>query len=283
MNNATKNGKKMDGAMNPEFRIKRERLGLLRQQYDSLAVAFSGGLDSAFLLAVAKEMLGRRVIAVTAESPIHPKRELEAAASFAEALDVRHIIVPTREMELSTFTANRSDRCYVCKRQMFQAILGVALETNMEYVAHGATIDDLEDVRPGMTAAHEMGIAAPMIDAKLGKKDIRILSRRMNLSTWNKPPVACLATRIPTETVITEDALKMVEKAEDIVMSHGFAVCRVRKHGDVARIEIAPELIENITKPETRKEITAGLQTIGFSHVALDLEGYISGKMNVSR
>jgi uncharacterized protein len=180
----------------------------------------------------------------------------------------------------SDFTANTKDRCYLCKKHLMEELLKIAGRRGIQHVAHGANIDDLNDYRPGFAAAQEMGIKAPMVDAKLTKNDIRRLSKQMNLITWNKPAMACLASRIPYGTLITEKDLKMVDQAEQVLFGLGFIGCRVRMHDKVARIEVDTGDIERLIHKKTRSVIVEKLRKIGFSHVAVDLEGYRQGSLN---
>ena len=259
---------------------KKKRLIGILQAYDGLVVAFSGGVDSTFLLAAAHEALGDRVTAVTADSPIHSRREIREALETAKALGVKHVVVPFAEMTDPGFVANPPDRCYTCKQLIFGEIIRIAASIGMERVAHGVNLDDLGDYRPGLKAAEEMGVVAPLAEAGLTKADIRALSRRMRLPTWNKPSMACLASRIPYGRPITPEALKMVEAAEEVLQRLGFYGCRVRHHGEVARIEVVPGDLKKTMHPEVRAEILESLRKIGFRHVAVDLEGYVQGSLN---
>jgi pyridinium-3,5-biscarboxylic acid mononucleotide sulfurtransferase len=248
--------------------------------FDSLMVAFSGGIDSAFLLSAAREALGEKVSAATAVSPIHPRREQDEAVRFARDRGIDHILFKTDEMEIPEFVANGIDRCYYCKKALCGKLLRIAGERGIAPVAHGANLDDLEDYRPGLRAAEEAGVIAPLIDARLTKEEIRFLAKEMGLSEWNKPARACLASRFPYGCLITEKGLEMVESAEEFLSDQGVASVRVRHHGTVARIEVDPSEIDRIANQDTRKAISERLRRIGFAHVALDLEGYVSGKMN---
>jgi len=264
----------------PSRAKKKKRLMAILKAYESLVVAFSGGVDSTFLLAATQEALGDRVTAVTADSPIHSRREIREALETAKALGVKHIVVPFAEMTAPGFAANPPDRCYSCKQIIFSEIIRIAASMGVERVAHGVNLDDLGDYRPGLKAAEEMGVVAPLADAGLSKVDIRALSRRMGLATWNKPSMACLASRIPYGRPITPGVLKMVEAAEEILQGLGFSGCRVRHHGDVARIEMAARDVSRAARSAVRSQILKGLKDIGFTHVAVDLEGYVQGSLN---
>ncbi len=259
---------------------KKDHLLSIISGYGSLMVAFSGGVDSTFLLAVAHEALKKNLIAITARSPLHPVRENNAAVAFAESLGIKHILIESKEMSQPSFRANTKDRCYLCKQYVFSDILKIARDMGVEHVAHGANLDDLEDFRPGFAAANEMGVKAPLVDAGLTKNDIRALSKKMSLETWNKPPMACLATRIPYGTPINTRDLKMVEQAEDVLLQLGFGSCRVRLHDKVARIEVDLKEITKVLDQGIRQQIIEKFRAIGFFHVALDLEGYRQGSMN---
>jgi uncharacterized protein len=267
-------------ATKPGLREKKQRLAGILEGYGALAVAFSGGVDSTFLLAVAKDVLGEHVLAVTATSAVHPRAESLAAAEIARTLGVAHRMVPSREMELPEFVANPSHRCYVCKRHVMAEVIRIAAGLGIAHVAHGANVDDLGDVRPGLKAAEELGLSAPLVEAGLTKAEIRTLSRRMGLATWNKPSMACLASRIPYGTEITPENLRMVETAEDFLHGLGLVGCRVRHHGAVARIELAQKDLKKALRQPARTAIVRRMREIGFRYVAVDLEGYVMGSLN---
>jgi uncharacterized protein len=259
---------------------KKNRLLAVLKGYDSLAVAYSGGVDSTFLLAAAQEALGNRVTAVTVDSPIHSRREIREALETAKALQVKHIVVPVADITNPAFVANPPDRCYTCKQLMLAEIIRTAAERGVRRVAHGVNLDDRRDYRPGLKAAEELGVAAPLVEAGLTKADIRALSRRMGLPSWNRPPMACLASRIPYGRPITPEALRMVEAAEEVLQGMGFRGCRVRHHGAVARIEVLTSDLRKTMLAAVRTEIFERLRRIGFRHVAVDLEGYVPGSLN---
>lgn len=248
--------------------------------YGALAVAFSGGVDSALLLAAAKQVLGEGVVAMTAKSPTHPARELDLAEEMAKKIGVKHIIFDTNEMEDAAFAANSPQRCYHCKRVLFSTMKAQARKVGIETIAHGVNLDDLSDFRPGIQAAKELDVAAPLVQAGLTKLNVRQLARQMGLDNWQRPAMACLATRIPYGTPIATDLLARIDTAEEILWRLGVPYCRVRHHGAIARIEVRASDLERLTRTAIRGEIVDQLRALGYEHVCLDLEGYLSGKMN---
>ncbi len=246
----------------------------------SLLIAFSGGVDSTFLLASAREVLGKKLIAVTSKSPVHPIAETRAAETFCRKMEIYHILMDSHEMSSEDFLDNSTNRCFYCKKIMMQSLYEIADNNGIQHVAHGANIDDLNDFRPGFKAAVEAGALAPLMDANLTKKEIRFLSRKMGLETWNKPSMACLASRIPYGEKISKLKLGMIESAESFLAGCGFDNFRVRHHGSVARIEVSGNDFKKILDKNVRADISETFRNIGFHHIALDLEGYVTGKMN---
>ncbi|MFH1984077.1 MAG: ATP-dependent sacrificial sulfur transferase LarE [Pseudomonadota bacterium] len=257
-----------------------DRLKSLIAADGPMAVAYSGGVDSTLLLAVARQVLGTRVIAITAHTPLMPEAEKRFAADTAAGLGANQVIVTPDVMGNAALVANPPHRCYICKKMVFADIIDLAAAEGFARLAHGANMDDLSDFRPGMQAAEELGVAAPLVTAGLGKKDIRRLSHEMGLPTWDRPAMACLASRIPYGTPITAAALAMIEQAEEALRSIGITHCRVRAHGNVARIEVASRELHRMVMPGTRERIVVQLREIGFDYVALDMEGYATGRMN---
>ena len=259
---------------------KKENLIHYLEKLNSLLVAFSGGVDSTFLLALSHQTLTDKVVAVTESSTTYPSREREEAIKFTKDRGIEHIVFQADEMSIAEFVSNAPDRCYHCKKSLSKNLLNIAKEKSISHVAYAANLDDLSDYRPGMDAAREMGIIAPLVDAQLSKEEIRFLSKEMGLPTWDKPAMACLASRIPYGEPITTKKLKMVEEAEDFLADQGIRQYRVRHHGSIARIEVAGSEIKKITGPKLRKNIVEKFRQIGFHYIAVDLEGYFSGSMN---
>ena len=259
---------------------KEEDLKVYFRQLKSVAVAFSGGVDSTYLLKTAHDTLGDQVIAVTAKSCSFPERELKEAIHFCEKEGIRHFVCESEELDIEGFSHNPKNRCYICKHELFEKIINIAKEQKIAYIAEGSNMDDLGDYRPGKRAIQELGVRSPLQEAGLYKEEIRKLSKGMNLPTWNKPSFACLASRFVYGETITEEKLHMVDQAEQFLMDLGFHQFRVRIHGTMARIEVPEEDILKIADNETRTKITEKFRTLGFSYVTLDLQGFRSGSMN---
>ena len=259
---------------------KREKLTAILQGYGSAAVAFSGGVDSTFLLAVAREALGERVLAVIGRSPTYPKRELEEAVQLAKRLGAQYEVVDTCEMENPDFAANPANRCFFCKSNLFEVVAGVAAKHGIETLLEGSNADDTGDFRPGMEAAKKLGVKTPLLEAGLSKDEIRALSKEIGLPTWDKPAMACLSSRIPYGEPITLKRLSRIEKAEMDIRDLGYTQLRVRDHGEVARIEVQPDRIAEIATADSRARIVQAAKAAGYRYVCLDLEGYRTGAMN---
>ena len=267
--------------------------GRARQKYDHLvahlrtakrvAVAFSGGVDSSLLLHAAREAhAADAVCAIHARSPLYCSREREAARAIAEMLAVRLLQVDSDALDDTHVRHNQPDRCYHCKLHSFRLIRAVAREEGCTLIVEGCNVDDVDDYRPGMRAIRELGIESPLREAGLTKQEIRWLAREKGLPNWDEPAMACLASRIPYGREITADRLRRIDAAEEAVRAFGVRLVRVRDHGSVARIEVAPDAIARLLAPEAARALVARLRQLGFQHVALDLEGYRMGAMNAS-
>ncbi len=250
------------------------------EKMGSLAVAYSGGVDSTFLLKIAHDVLQDRAIAVTARSLTYPEREFKEAAKFTRSAGIKHIIIQSEELDIEGFTTNPPNRCYLCKYELFSKIKEVAQKYNIKYIAEGSNIDDLGDYRPGMRAIKELGIISPLKDVGFGKDAIRKLSKQMGLPTWDKPAFACLASRFPYGEKITQEKLAMVDRAEQFLLDLGFKQVRVRHHGDTARIEVAETERLKFFDLKLMDNVYKQFQKIGFAYTSLDLKGYRTGSMN---
>lgn len=247
---------------------------------ESVAVAFSSGVDSTFLLKVAHEVLGDKVLAVTARSCSFPERELKEALAFTAANGIAHRVVDSEELDIEGFCENPVNRCYLCKHELFTKIKAIAEEEGLREVAEGSNMDDTGDYRPGLEAVRELGVKSPLRHAGLYKEEIRQLSRELGLPTWEKQSFACLSSRFPYGERITAEKLKMVDEAEQLLLDLGFRQVRVRHHDTLARIEIGEDQFPMIMEKEIRSRIYARFREIGFIYVSLDIAGYRTGSMN---
>jgi len=246
----------------------------------SVLIAFSGGVDSTFLLKVAHDLLGKKIVAATASSETYPASELEAAKKIARKLGVKHLVIQTEELSKQDFAKNSPQRCYFCKQELFSRLNKIARRQGLNYVADASNYDDLADFRPGRQAGQELGIKSPLKEARLTKAEIRSLSHKMNLPTWNKPSLACLASRIPYGTRITREKLKRIDEGERFLKGLGIRQLRIRDHDGIARIEVAQEEMSLFWQENTARLIIDKLKRLGYTYVTLDLEGYRPGSMN---
>lgn len=267
-------------ALSADLRRKESRLYECLRQTGGLAIAFSGGVDSSYLAYAARQALGGRCLAVTALSPSYPRVQREMAARIARDFEIPHRFIEVREMDNEDYRANRPDRCYHCKTELFDRIDEVMGELDFDAVAYGINRDDTGDFRPGHRAAREHHVLAPLLDAELGKAEIRALSRRAGLPTAELPASACLASRLPYGTRVTSQRLGQVELGEERLRALGFRQIRLRHHGNLARIEVAPEELRRALDPAMAAKMAAAIKPLGFRWIALDLEGYRTGSLN---
>lgn len=257
-----------------------EKLKNYLSSLESVVVAFSSGVDSTFLLKTAHDVLGDKVIAVTAESCSFPKRELNEAKLFCQKEGIKHIVVESEELEIDGLCKNPVNRCYLCKKELFEKITEIAKENNIKNIVEGSNIDDNGDYRPGLQAVSELNIKSPLRYAELNKNEIRELSKKLELNTWDKQSFACLSSRFVYGEEITKEKLSMVDKAEQLLLDLGFHQLRVRIHGTIARIEVLPDEFPKLIEEKNRLKIVTEFEKYGFTYISMDLKGYRTGSMN---
>lgn len=266
--------------MNEEIGQKLDRLRAIFAPMQSVIVAFSGGVDSTFVLKVAHDTIGERALALTTTSPTMPEQDRDTAVRMAVRIGARHLIIDSNELEIPGYAANPINRCYLCKTNLFEICEAKAAELGIGEIVDGLNLDDLHDYRPGMKAAAERRVRHPLVEAELTKAEVRELSRSMGLETWDRPASPCLSSRFPYGTTITPEGLRRVEDGEKVLHALGFRVARVRYHGDVARIEVESSQVPRILEPEIRDIVDRELKKIGFRFVTIDLKGFRSGSLN---
>jgi len=259
---------------------KLDHLRDLLRSMGTVLVAYSGGVDSAFLLKVAVDTLGDAALAVTARSDSYPERELAEATELAAHMGARHVVVDTFEMQTESYVSNPSNRCYFCKTELWDTLGPIGRDRGISFMLDGFNADDVGDYRPGAVAAKEHGVRSPLLEAGLTKAEIRTLSRQMGLSTWDKPAMACLSSRVPYGERISREKLEQIDRAEELLRELGFRQVRVRHHGDIARIELPPDDLPRFFAEGFAEPIARRLRDLGFKYVTADLQGYRSGSMN---
>jgi pyridinium-3,5-biscarboxylic acid mononucleotide sulfurtransferase len=247
---------------------------------DSAIIAFSGGVDSTFLLKITSDILKDKVIAITAKSPTFTQNELKDSKAIAQELKVKQVIIETDELSNKSFTVNDKERCYYCKNELLRLVSKYAKKNNFNYIFDGSNYEDINDYRPGARAVKKWGVISPLKEAGLTKEEIRNASKELGLSTWDKPAAACLASRIPYGTGITKDLLQKISSAESVLKKLGFKQVRVRHHGNIARIELPVHDIQKILEDKIKNTVIRSLKKLGYVYITLDIEGYSTGSMN---
>ena len=263
-----------------ELALKLDRLKSIFAPMRSVMVAFSGGVDSTFVLRVAHDAIGDRALALTTTSPTMPEDDRRSALEMAQTIGARHLVIGSNELEVPGYAENPLNRCYLCKQNLFTVCEAKAAELGIDEIVDGLNLDDLRDYRPGIKAAGEKRVRHPLVEAELTKAEIRELSRAMGLPTWDRPASPCLSSRFPYGTRITPEGLDQVEQGERVLHAMGFRVARVRYHGDIARLEVEKAELPRLLEPKTREAIDRELRRIGFRFVTVDLKGFRSGSLN---
>jgi uncharacterized protein len=268
----------MDTSKNLDAKL--ERMRAIFAPMRSLIVAFSGGVDSTFVLKVAHQVLGGSVLALTTTSPTMPDDDRDSALAMARLIGARHLVIESNELEIPGYSANPLNRCYLCKHNLFTVCEAKAAELGIDEIVDGLNLDDLHDYRPGMQAATEKRVRHPLVEAEMTKADVRELSRALGLPTWDRPASPCLSSRFPYGTEITPEGLRRVSEGEKLLHSMGFVIARVRYHGEVARLELEQSEIARVFEPAVRETLDREFKKIGFRFVAIDLKGFRSGSLN---